>query len=944
MENLEEEQGIDIREYLGIIDRRKKIIIPILGIVFLSTVFFTFRAPNIYRAATTLIVETRNERISLPFTYSPMGRNLLQNYCQLLKSRTLAERVVINLKESNSAISVIASSNPVQVVRNAISVKPIRETDLIEVSTQARSAEEAALIANTVAEEFVEQQLSVVRGEFTEQRRFLEEQLPMVEARLAESGEKLKEFKEANQLVSLSEETREQTKQLLEFDLQYGQIQTEYDATLRRLDYLKTQLAKQKESLVNDITRITSLFILQLRDELVALETNYSLFLVQGLSSEHPKLLALKNSITEVKEKLREETRKILSRDFPVSDPLSFSHELADKILLLEVEVAALMAKKDALSHIRDNLSSRLRSLPEKELHLVSLEREYQISANTYGMLMEKYEEVKIAEAGKIANVRVVDRATVSGSPVRPRKKLNLFLGIILGLGLGLGSAFLLEYMDTSIKSLAEVEKLVSLPVLGAIPRMRTRANRKDEIARIASHLITHQVPKSPISETFRAIRTNLQFVNPDDPVKTILVTSSVPAEGKTTVAANLAIVLAQLGAKTIIVDGDLRKPVMHKLFGLDANHGLTDLLTGKAALSGVIESTQIENLKLLPAGPTPPNPSELLGSKRMKNLIQRLKENFDYVVFDSPPTVPVTDAAVLGTEMDGTLVVLQIGKTDRHAIARTKEMLENVRAKILGLILNNTPSAYSGYARYHYYHYYHYYHHSYPESKKRRRLVPAIALFLAGLVSTVAVALGWFYWAKGSRSSSESTQAQFIATETTPSLNPALGISGEASWKNPVGSKEPVHRNGKPVVSVPEDVSLMKSSFSESSTQSVETKLPSHGAQITNLRIFFGQGEPLVEPRYHFVLKAVAHALKKDAKLAIEIRGYSDNSRGEKDNLILSENRAAVVAAHLIKVHGVDPGRLSFKGYGVADPIADNSTPEGRALNRRVEFRVKSK
>jgi len=306
MERLEEEQGIDVHEYLGVLFKRKKIVLLLLCVVFASTAIFTFTAPNVYRATTTLIVESGDERTDFPFIASPLGRNLLQNYCQLLRSKTLAERVVERLRESDPTLSILRAQNPAdELVEHAISVSPIRETDLIKVSAEARSDEEAVLIADAIAEEFVEQQLSVARGEFTEQRRFLEEQLPLVEERLAKSEEELKKFKESNRLVSLSEETREQTKQLLEFDLLYGQTEIEYDATSRRLTYLKTQLAEQKQSLTDDVTQVASPFVLQLRKELVNLETDYSLFLVQGLSSEHPKLLALKKSINEVKGKLR---------------------------------------------------------------------------------------------------------------------------------------------------------------------------------------------------------------------------------------------------------------------------------------------------------------------------------------------------------------------------------------------------------------------------------------------------------------------------------------------------------------------------------------------------------------------------------------------------------------------------------------------------------------
>jgi len=933
-----EEEGIDIHEYLNVLYRRKKVILLILAVVFLSTAFFTLTAPRVYEATTTLIVEAEEKPTSLPFAYSPMGRNLLQNYCQLLKSTTLAERVWDALRRLDPSLPILQSSDGVKSIEDGLSVKPVRETDLIEVSAQARSAQEATLIANTIAEEFVEQQLSVVRGEFTEQRRFLEEQLPIVEVKLTESEEELKKFKESNQLVSLSEETKEQTKQLLEFDLLYGQTQTEYDATLRRLSYMKNQLAEQKESLMDDVTQVASPFIVQLRKELVTLETNYSLFLVQGLPADHPKLVTLKSSIDEVKKKLKDETRKILSRNLPVSDPLSFSHELADKILALEVEVVALKAKKDALSRIRDDFTSRLRSLPEKELYLARLEREYKINANTYSMLMEKYEEVKIAEAGKIANVRIVDRASVPESPIKPKKKLNMLLGIVIGLGLGLGAAFLLEYVDTSIRNLAEVERLVNLPILGAIPQVKTKVNKKDQIAKIASHLITHHVPKSPISETFRAIRTNLQFVNPDDPLKTIVVTSSMPEEGKTTVAVNLAIVLAQSGAKTILVDADLRKPVVHRLFGLDSNHGLTDLLMGKTGLSSVIRLTDIPNLKLLPSGAVPPNPSELLSSKRMKSVIERLKEHFDYVIFDSPPAIPVTDAAVLGSEVDGTLMVVEIGRTQRHALSRAKEMLENVRARLVGVVLNNIASGLGPYSHYHYYHYYHKY---YPDARaeKGRRVHRATALISAGVVSVLAITLGWVYWGRHPEPPVPSGQVR-SAVEENFSVEPVLTVSEDVPSENRVDSKNSVDEMAISPVGSGETPS--KESIPKPVAEAPVILPTEQRGSIADLKIFFEEGDPLVKPEYYYVLETVADTLGKDLELQLEVCGYSDNSGTDEENLILSENRAAVVTARLIKVHGVEQGRLSFRGYGVANPIGDNSTSQGRASNRRVEFKVK--
>jgi len=597
----------------------------------------------------------------------------------------------------------------------------------------------------------------------------------------------------------------------------------------------------------------------------------------------------------------------------------------------------ALQAKKDALSRIREQFSTRLRSMPQKELQLARLEREYEINAHTYGMLMEKYEEVKIVEAGKMANVRIVDRATLPESPVKPKKRLNLALGLLIGLGLGIGAAFLLEYVDTSIRSPTEVEKLVGLPVLGAIPKVKTRA-KKDQVSKIASHLITHQVPKSPISETFRTIRTNLQFINPDSPLRTILVTSAMPAEGKTTVAANLAIVLAQLGAKTVLVDSDLRKPVIQKLFGVDSNQGLTDVLTGKVGLQSVILPTEIETLKVLPSGAVPPNPSELLGSKRMKSVIQRLSEDFDYVVFDSPPTIPVTDAAVLGSEVDGTLLVLELGETERQAFSRAKEMLQNVRASLVGVVLNDVPATHGGYSRYHYYHYYQQY---YPDSGRRKRAGVRSVAGVVILFSAAAAALGWIYWARRPESPARSENTQSFA-DLKVSLSESLLISsaGDTLESSEAPSESAGLFEDETAVSAPRVISPQSSEARETTPRPPVEPGGNLSLQAVS-RIFFAPGEPYVRPEDYGILEAVAKRLKEQPRLRLEIRGYSDSSGAEGENLTLSENRAALVAARMIKVYGVASSRVSYKGYGGAHPMGENETPGGRALNRRVELEL---
>ncbi len=405
-------------------------------------------------------------------------------------------------------------------------------------------------------------------------------------------------------------------------------------------------------------------------------------------------------------------------RELSSSDPLTYSQELVDKILTLEIEIQSLSAKTEALKNIVDDYSANLNTLPEKSLKLASLERNAKVGENIFLMLKEKYEESKINEAGQIGNVRIIDKALPPEDPIKPKKKINLLLGALLGLGFGLGMAFFVERLDNSLKSIEDVEA-TGLSILGSIPLIKSSKDKKSkkeeeksedyQVKKITSNLVTHFEPKSPISEAYRTFRTNLQFARLDSPLKTILVTSSGPSEGKSTTVANLAITMSQMGTKTILIDSDLRRPVLHSIFNLQRAPGLTNYLAGNVPWKEIVQETPIENLSLLTCGVLPPNPSELLGSKKMRMLLEELKEKYDMILFDSPPVIAVTDAAVLSTLLDGVVLVSSSGSTSREALSRAITLLENVKGRLIGGVLNKIKVE-SVYGSYHYYYYYHYY------------------------------------------------------------------------------------------------------------------------------------------------------------------------------------------------------------------------------------------
>jgi tyrosine-protein kinase Etk/Wzc len=327
----------------------------------------------------------------------------------------------------------------------------------------------------------------------------------------------------------------------------------------------------------------------------------------------------------------------------------------------------------------------------------------------------------------------LVDTAILPAVPTKPNIKLNLILGALIGLGLGIGLTFLIEYFDDSIKNPDELER-IGLPILSIIPKIATDdltkkiLNRNggsngdlEEIQRIESRLVTHFDPKSPVSEAYRTLRTNIQFKDLEKTHRAILITSSTPKEGKSTTVANLAITMAQMGSKILLVDTDLRRPVIHSIFNLKKDNGITNFLVGNSGFEDIIKPTVIDNLFVVTCGPLPPNPSEILSSNKMKEFIKIAQKQFNTVLFDSPPIIAVTDAAVLSSMVDGLILVIKAHQTRRDAIKRALSLLESVKAKVYGSLLNsvNIERTYGSYYYYYYYHYYNYYGH---DLKRRRK------------------------------------------------------------------------------------------------------------------------------------------------------------------------------------------------------------------------------
>ena len=374
----------------------------------------------------------------------------------------------------------------------------------------------------------------------------------------------------------------------------------------------------------------------------------------------------------------------------------SSKENLAKQMAVLEADVEAIQQAIDAL---------RTSEAPD-QAELARLQSNLAQYQSSYSSLLKSYEEIRLAEAKAIHNVIVVEPAQVPKYPIRPRTLQNTLLAAVVGCMLAVGVAFLIEYLDDTIKTSEDVEEALGLSTLGTISRLPS--------AEIEDWLIAADHPRSHLSEAYRALRTNIQFSMLSKPLKTLLVTSANPLEGKSTTVANLGVVMAQAGMSVVIVDSDLRRPLVHEIFQLSKEEGLTDvLLQGNPHFDSYLQATNVKNLRVLTSGTLPPNPSELLGSKQMTELIERLKGKADVVLFDSPPTLAVTDAAVLANQVDGVLLVIDAGACRREPAVQAMMKLNKIGANILGAVLNKVSPRSSSY--------YYYSYSEKGETKKRR-------------------------------------------------------------------------------------------------------------------------------------------------------------------------------------------------------------------------------
>jgi len=704
---LDADDAFDPRAVLRLLRERKWAILSTASVITVLVVFWTLRQPKIYEAVCTIQYDPAPARalgsdvedVAAPTINFWMTQEWYDTQNEIIASRTVAERVVRDLAlnenpdffyvpdKERADWEAPSVSEAALVLIERLTVKQAQDTRIVEIKIRDRDPERATLLANGVAQAYIEHTRQE-RASATDQAvTFLAARLDQLTTELRGSEEALHQFREDNNVLSVALEDRQN---VIARDLE------RYSAALTAANTRRIEVAAKLQALRaanNDDPMQVDAALISQNPSVIALRTAYR-EAAADLAAEslrygenHPSVRELNTRLEAIREQLRQEINSIISG-------------VASELREMRTNVAGL---RQALGEVH---AAGL-ALNQREIRYNELKRRRTNTEKLYDMVLERTTETDLTKMQKVSTVRMVDTALVPEHPVSPRMVLNLAGGLVMGLIFGLGMALLSARMDRTLKTVADAERL-GITVLGLLPMIagakgqltprrfgRHRRKRLAPPAGIPSRdLVVHNEPMSSAAESARAIRTNLTFMAAKEPLRSLLLTSPSPLEGKTTVAISVATALAQGGKSVVLVDTDMRRPRLHRAFELRSSIGVTSVLVAQKTLEAALQTTRVPNLSLLPCGPIPPNPSELLHTPAFAALVSSLKERFDHVIFDSPPIGAVTDSAIVAPQVDGVILVLKSEQTTRDAATSALKQLRAVGANVLGCVLNDVDVA----------------------------------------------------------------------------------------------------------------------------------------------------------------------------------------------------------------------------------------------------------
>lgn len=706
---------LDVLDYWMILKKRKYLIVlATLLVVGFTFTFTQFMKPTPLYEASARVKFDRSTTVAQQLLESITfaTANDLTTQTEVIKGFPVMERVA-------QALGIVETDLPPEQRRSAEYLNTIynlgqqiqtsreSDTNIIRITATAYEPELAERTANAVAQAYRIENIAARNRMVTESRRFVEDQLAALEEKLQAAEEALRVFKEREGQVFLDDEAKAALQTFTQLEGEWNAIARQKDETLRQIEALERPSSSIDSRIGRIFTEDPYALLTKLNGRLLELLQDRSTLLI-NYTPEHPQVKETDRKITNVKNEMIRELR-------------SKAASLQDRENTLAVQIA----------HYRD----RYLAFPKAAIELNRLEREVKVNADLYSTLKIKHQELLIKSAEQIEEVTLIAPAVKPPKPINaPNVPLNMAVGSIMGLFLGVVLAFTRESLDTSIGTIEGVEDFLKVPVLGVIPtfdeqelqqaaKQALPSDADQELVEGVSKLITLLDPKSLLSESFRSLRTNIQFASMDRRIKSLLFTSAGLGEGKSTTVINLAITLAQEGQRVLLVDADLRRPIVHKRLGLPREPGLvealqgivswqeavrtaTDLMIGSLGVDRVLKSPGLDNLHILSSGSAAHNPSECMSLAKLKPLLAEMQDAYDIVLFDTPPILPVTDAVAMSSRIDGTVLVYQVGRIGRNALKRAKFLLDHAQANIMGVVLTNVKAEISTEATFYRYEY----------------------------------------------------------------------------------------------------------------------------------------------------------------------------------------------------------------------------------------------
>ncbi len=705
METISNIEEIDIQKYLQILKRRW---LPALGAIALTITaasLYAFSLKPTYRADGSVMIKS-NRTSSLTGLSEELGRlealtqnnNPLDTQARIVTSNPVLQETIrsLNLRDEEGKFI------PISALAGGLHVEGIKGSDILLISYSHGDPKKAADIVNTVIDKYIQQNVLANQAEAQTAGKFLSEQLPNAQLSVKKAELELRRFKEKHRIIVLQEEAKAAVGRITNLEEQISQIQAQLAHITARLANLRAQaqVEPQKAVLSADLSQTPGiqkvLAQLQEAENKLALEQT-------RFKPEHPSIVSQKKRVETLRSLLQERTREVVGtqQTFDTQKKFEFKQGniqlgeirqgLIKEITRVEAERVGLEQQIIKLTNKLYFYKQRANNLPQLEQTQRELERQLKAAQSTYETLLTKIQEINVAENQKIPNARIISSALVPNAPQGPRKVLFLIGGSAAGILLGLITAFGLDLIDRSVKTVKEAKQVLRYTLLGVIPALGKHHKHHSSIAgvnRPIPRIIGKDIPHFPVGNAYQILQANLKFLCSDTKLKSIVVTSSVAKEGKSEVAANLAVTMANLGRRILLVDADMHHPIQHHTWELNNMTGLSNVIVDRVELDTAVEEV-LPNLHVLCSGVLPPNPIALLDSQRMATLLNLFTESYDFVIFDTPSVVGRADAAILSDLTDGILLVVRPGVVDLDSANAAKDYLTQSNQKVLGIVIN---------------------------------------------------------------------------------------------------------------------------------------------------------------------------------------------------------------------------------------------------------------